>query len=178
MLLLRIVALARLPRPIINAVRIALLPLPFWPINKFARRLKSTDKFSWHMKFFNLTPKIWPLRMGVCCTKPLLGPGDDFRMLSKIPKFSMHREWNEFFLFKETNENWKINNLTYHRIILSIWINAAVRINSSFSFCLWCIVGNTRLSFICFTHLWFINFLLSQPVRSTIRLNLVWREIS
>lgn len=62
MLLLRFVAFALLPKPMISAVRIALLPLPFWPTNKFVRALKSTVRFEWHMKFRNFTVNILPLR--------------------------------------------------------------------------------------------------------------------
>lgn len=62
MLLLRFVAFALLPKPMISAVRMALLPLPFWPTNKFVRVLKSTVRFEWHMKFRNFTVKILPLR--------------------------------------------------------------------------------------------------------------------
>lgn len=61
-LLLRFVAFALAPKPMISAVRIALLPLPFWPISKFVRGLKSTVRFEWHIKFRNFTVNIFPLR--------------------------------------------------------------------------------------------------------------------
>lgn len=61
MLLLRFVAFALLPKPMMSAVRMALLPLPFWPTNKFVRTLKSTVRFEWHMKFRNFTVNILPL---------------------------------------------------------------------------------------------------------------------
>lgn len=63
MLLLRFVALALLPKPMMSAVRMALLPLPFWPISKLVRRLKSTVRFAWHIKLRSFTVNILPLRV-------------------------------------------------------------------------------------------------------------------
>lgn len=63
MLLLRFVAFALLPNPMISAVRMALLPLPFCPMSKFVRGLKSTVRFEWHMKLRSFTVKILPLRV-------------------------------------------------------------------------------------------------------------------
>lgn len=60
MLLLRFVAFADPPRPIIMAVKMQLFPDPLWPRMKFIRGLKSNLKLAWHMKFFKLMCRSFP----------------------------------------------------------------------------------------------------------------------
>lgn len=70
--LLRFVALADPPRPIIIAVRIPLFPEPLWPRMKLMRGCKSSSKFPWHIKFFILIWSSFPAETTLpgCSSEP------------------------------------------------------------------------------------------------------------